>query len=270
MDAEVDDAASDDGRTADHSRAGSSCEVSARQDDRGDVWILAVEGVLSSWDAGAVRRLLGTHLLDRGRVVVDLARATVGSDGVAQMFPTALAEEGGWPLARLVLARANPLTAGVLQAARVHLTVPLAGTLDEARALLDVRPPQVARSHSLPGNRTATALARAAVASACEDWELCDGLYEAAATVATELVSNAVEHVGTRSTLRLALDRQCLQIAVHDRRPVTEGRPRIAVNGDRGYGLLMVQGLSRGWGVTPCADGKTVWALFDADRDPLA
>jgi hypothetical protein len=32
----------------------------------------------------------------------------------------------------------------------------------------------------------------------------------------------------------------------------------------------MVQGLSRGWGVTPCADGKTVWALLDADRDPLA
>ena len=54
------------------------------------------------------------------------------------------------------------------------------------------------------------------------------------------------------------------EIAVRDTRPVAEGRPHTAVPGDRWYGLLIVQGLSRGWGVTPYAGGKTVWALLDA------
>ena len=129
--------------------------------------------------------------------------------------------------------------------------MPLASTLTEARTLLDTRPPRVAREHELPCDPTAPGLARSAVASICEGWELADGLYDAAATVAAELVSNAVEHAGTASVLHLALDRRHLQIAVRDTRPVAEGRPHTAVPGDRWYGLLIVQGLSRGWGVTP-------------------
>jgi len=39
--------------------------------------------------------------------------------------------------------------------------------------------------------------------------------------------------------------------------------PQITVPDERGYGLLIVRGLSRSWGVTPHADGKTVWALLD-------
>jgi hypothetical protein len=51
--------------------------------------------------------------------------------------------------------------------------------------------------------------------------------------------------------------------------PVTAGGPPVAVATHRGYGLLIVQGLARGWGVTPYADGKAVWALLDTTRDPL-
>ena len=186
---------------------------------------------------------------------------------MVQVFPAALAEAGGWPLARLVLARPDPLTARILQAARVHLTVPLASTLAGARLLLDTRPSRVARDHELPCDSTAPGLARSAVASMCVDWELDDGVYDAAATVATELVSNAVYHADTASVLHLAVDRRHLRIAVRDNSPVTGGRPHIVTPCDRGYGLLIVQGLSRGWGVTPSAGGKIVWALLDADPE---
>ncbi len=151
----------------------------------------------------------------------------------------------------------------------MHLTVPLASTLAGAQLLLDARPSRVARDHELPCDSTAPGLACTAVASMCEDWELDDGVYDAAATVATELVSNAVDHADTASVLHLALDRRHLQIAVRDSRPVTEGRPHTAAPCDRRYGLLIVQGLSRGWGVSPYtyAGGKIVWALLDAEPE---
>ena len=246
-----------------------ACEVQVRPDVRDDHLVLAVRGVLSSPSVdGAIGRVLETHLLDRGRVVVDLSRAEVPQDLAVGLFPAALAGAGGWPQARLVLARADAPTTRTLQAARVHLTVPVATTLDEAGALLDVRPTRVARDHALPYDPIAPALARASVASACEDWGLDGDAHDAAASVVTELVENAVVHAGTECVLHLELDRRCLQIAVRDRGPTGPGRPPVGVALDRGYGLLMVEGLSRGWGVTPHADGTTVWAVLDVE-DPL-
>jgi anti-sigma regulatory factor (Ser/Thr protein kinase) len=84
------------------------------------------------------------------------------------------------------------------------------------------------------------------MASACEDWEIHDGLSDAAATVAAELVSNAVDHAGTPCVLHLALDHRRLQVAVRDSRPVRERRPQITVAGERGFGLLIVQPAFRG------------------------
>ena len=57
--------------------------------------------------------------------------------------------------ARLVLAVPDPSTAKILQAARVHLTVPIASCVDKARGLLAVRPPRVVRSYELPYTPTA-------------------------------------------------------------------------------------------------------------------
>jgi anti-sigma regulatory factor (Ser/Thr protein kinase) len=263
----VDQVPAADGSTAGHLLPGFSWQMQHQQDDH---LVLSVRGVLSSPSADeALGQTLTTQLLDRGRVVVDLSEATLPWDPVIQVFPDALADAGGWPLARLVLARPDPITARILQASRVHLTVPLASTLAEARRLLDARPPRVARDHDLPNDPMAPGLARAAVASACEDWEIDDGLYETAMAVTTELVCNAVEHAATTSVLHLALDRKRLQIAVRDDSPADEGRPQIIDCGRRGYGLRIVQGLSRGWGVTPHAGGKTVWALLDAEHDPL-
>lgn len=266
---DMDQVPATDGPITDHTLAEYSCHVQLRHGDRHDDPVLAIRGVLTSSADEALRRQLRTHLLDRGRVVVDLSEATVPWGPVIQVFPAALAESGGWPLARLVLARPDPLTARILQASRVHLTTPLAATLPMARRLLDTRPPRVARDHNLPNDPMAPALARAAMGSACEDWELDDGLYEAATTVVTELVTNAVDHAATACVLHLALDQKRLQIAVRDNSRATEGHPWVTVPGERGYGLLIVQGLSRGWGVTPHASGKTVWATLDAERDPL-
>jgi anti-sigma regulatory factor (Ser/Thr protein kinase) len=243
-------------------------EVTVKWTDEGDHVVLVVHGGLSSASANlTLRPALRKHLLDRGRVVVDLSEATVQWAPVAQLFPAALAGTGGWPLARLVLAGPDPTVAAILRAARVHLAVPVARNRDEARVLLDVRPQRVARKHEVPCAAAAPGLARTFVTSMCDDWDLDLGLGDAAMTVVTELVNNAVEHARTECVLFLAFDRGRLRIAVRDHRSGAEGLPRAGVRGDRGYGLLMVEGMSRSWGVTTHDDGKTVWALLDTRLD---
>jgi hypothetical protein len=57
-----------------------------------------------------------------------------------------------------------------------------------------------------------------------------------------------------------------VQRKVHDRSP----RPPVISTGTpldtAGRGIIIVGLLSRDWGVTAEADGKTVWAAFDAGQ----
>ena len=130
--------------------------------------------------------------------------------------------------------------------------------------MLGIRPPRVVRSHELPGTTTALVLARSLLAVVRDDWQLPDGPYEAAVAVTTELVSNAVEHTRTSCELHVALDDCHLHIAVRDRLPDAQALPERGEHDHYGHGLLIVEGLSRKWGITSHKTGKTVWALLDA------
>ncbi|MFD9125256.1 ATP-binding protein [Kitasatospora sp. NPDC059571] len=82
-----------------------------------------------------------------------------------------------------------------------------------------------------------------------------------AVLVAAELLANAAVHAGGARRLILERRPRTLLIEVADdspRRPETRlpHRPDIA----GGHGLHIVDVLSEHWGVTPCPDGKTVWA----------
>lgn len=82
-----------------------------------------------------------------------------------------------------------------------------------------------------------------------------------AVQIVNELVSNAVEHAGTRCRLPLALDARGLHVAVRDDDPYgTVGTAPVPLDVLRGRGLHLVAVLSGGWGVTRRPEGKTVWA----------
>jgi anti-sigma regulatory factor (Ser/Thr protein kinase) len=234
------------------------------QRDEGDHLLVTLRGGLSLGTATSLSRDLDKLLLDRGRVVVDLSDTELLWQPAVELFPTVLASAGGWPLARMVLARPNAIMAAALHSARVPLNVPLVERLDEARRALDERPSRLARTYDVPSGAAAGTWVRSLVASLCEDCLLSDALSDAAATVATELITNAVTHAGTPIHLTLALDSRGLHVAVRDcaRTPVeTIARPGQA--GYHGYGLMVVASLCRRWGITPHTDGKTVWALLD-------
>jgi anti-sigma regulatory factor (Ser/Thr protein kinase) len=126
-------------------------------------------------------------------------------------------------------------------------------------------PEDVVRTLGLPADATAPGRARALLRAAADDWDLDGELYQDAAMVVTELVANAVDHARTPSTLTLCREGRDLRLSVRDARPGSPPRPRpIDPRAARGRGLQMVDALAAAWGVTPHADGKTVWARLGA------
>ena len=78
----------------------------------------------------------------------------------------------------------------------------------------------------------------------------------------SELVTNALRHGDGRIEARLSVDRAGVALFVSD-----DGRELPAVRrGDAsasgGLGLQIVDRLASRWGVTPRADGKTVWVVL--------
>lgn len=79
--------------------------------------------------------------------------------------------------------------------------------------------------------------------------------------VATELVTNAIDHGAGAAAVRVTVDDDAVRIEVDDRNPsvaLTVGRSRLGRH--RGHGLAIVDSLAS-WGVRPNAAGKTVWAV---------
>jgi hypothetical protein len=222
--------------------------------------VLRLSGELTVGTGPTAREVLRTLLMDRARVLVDLAGLTADPPAAVAVFPAALAATGGWPSARLVLFGAGERMEAALRREGADQSVPLAATRESAESLLHHRPEQISRSAGIPPDPYAGTLARALIADACADWDLADR-YDRAALVGTELVTNAVEHTGAPSTLDLELDPVDLHIAVRDTQPVGEAELRgFGDTSGPGRGLLLVAGLSRTWGVTRHDNGKTVWA----------
>jgi anti-anti-sigma factor len=242
-------------------RPGVGSALSVAVERHPDHALITVRGELGLNGAGAVTQALTELLLDPGHLVVDLSQLRIGAIAALQVFPSALAATGGWPLARLVLFAAAPELAQVLHGVGVTDTVPLAPDHAAALTRLDLRPRRLTRYHVLEPHLGSPWRARALLRRACRDWAL-GNASDGAALVVTELVTNAVRHAGTPCRLDITSDEHGLRIAVRDQSPL----PTPLLDGshlmNRGVGLRVVATLAHEWGVLPHTDGKTVWALF--------
>lgn len=129
----------------------------------------------------------------------------------------------------------------------------------------------------------------------CLDWELgalCDDLV----ILATELVTNAVLHARTRSTVTISVAEGVVEVSVADSSPARPSpRPRRTdligdldgLSDDRptdgpsdrewtvgdagsvtgGRGLHVVDALADQWGVRPHTEGKSVWLTVDTPAE---
>lgn len=230
------------------------------------VWgaVLALHGVLARRSAPSLHQTLTKLVLDRGRVFVDVCELSVAWEPALAIFPTVLAQAGGWPLARLVLVGPDRSVDRALRASRVAEAVQVAPDWSAAHELVELRPSLVSRWREIAPSSDTGIVARAAARDVCEDWQLVE-LAIPAAVVATELVVNAVRHARTPCRLTFTLHRSGLRISVRDGRlaaeaelAVSRGEPECCT------GLAVVHSLARRWGVLSHTTGKTVWALLAA------
>lgn len=102
--------------------------------------------------------------------------------------------------------------------------------------------------------------ARGRLSAVLDDWGLDGELHENVLLVATELLSNAVEHGGAPVELVVEAHGGGVRVEVHDTATAAP-RPRSPEpRGGRGRGLRVVDSLSADWGWTDEPDGKIVWA----------
>ena len=84
--------------------------------------------------------------------------------------------------------------------------------------------------------------------------------------VVSELVTNAITHAQTPFTVVLARTGPSVTLTVGDLSPLVPVRGAVDTMDRGGRGLVIVDAVSRAWGVTSRAGGsKSVWAVFAAE-----
>jgi anti-sigma regulatory factor (Ser/Thr protein kinase) len=124
-------------------------------------------------------------------------------------------------------------------------------------------------SHSLQlsAEPASASLAREFVCSQLSNAGLPD-LVDDLRLVVSELVTNAISHARTPSTVVLERSGSCVTLTVRDCSPSLPllGAADSMAAGGRGLGIVDV--LSRDWGVTsPLGEPKSVWAAFAVEDD---
>ena len=229
--------------------------------DDGGRLIVGLSGDLGLGDVAGLRvRLLKCLAEQPEALLIDLSRMTLADPLALAVFGAVRRQAARWPGIPMLLCAPEPFTGGQLRQA-AHRSLPLFTTLEAARAQagLERHTLSMLSDELLPVSGAARQ-ARNVTTDACLRWDLPD-LLAPACLVASELVSNVIDHARTMMTLRLTLRPRFLQIALRDgatAEPVR--RDTDGSIGMRGRGLLLIEATAHSWGWLPTDDGKVVWA----------
>lgn len=254
--------------------------VEIEQSARDGCTVLALRGRLDRHAAPRLQRVLRKRLAEQPvAVVCDLSGLDALDPDCAGLFTVAAHHpSSSWPDTPLLLCGAPPAVAEALARLGVPRFVPVHASLDDA-LVAGRRPPYLRDELRLSPSPAAPGTARRFVRDTCQTWRLllddqddaaaravADELAERAELIASELVTNALIHARTDVWLRLSVRGERLHIGVHD-----GGRRLLRLVGgsleaEAGRGLLLVERLSRAWGVyRPPEGGKVVWCVLAAE-----
>ncbi|MFB9321526.1 ATP-binding protein [Cryptosporangium minutisporangium] len=232
--------------------------------------VLRLSGRLSVRTAPAARRAMLKTLFDVGRVVVDVSGLRLVTPECVTLLPSVLTTAGGWPAARMAIVDGDGVYEAAARRVRCADLLHFYPATEAGVRHVDDRPARVTRDVSVPADPSASATARRFLQQAAADWELSPDLTEIAQLVVSELVSNAVEHAGTTSTVALELTDERLKISVRDG-STTQPVPRpLDMVSFRGRGLPLIDRVSQQWGIIDHQDGKTVWAALSTEAPAVA
>ncbi|MBC7373872.1 MAG: SpoIIE family protein phosphatase [Frankiales bacterium] len=192
----------------------------------------------------------------------------VGRGGLLLLYTDGLVESRTAPigegLERLSTCLRGPVRSAEAACDEVLAALGRDGGHDDDTAVLALllSPAEGGLELRLPGLPASAALARRAMR------ELIPGDSDVAQLLVTEMVANAVRHVGVSElVVRAAVTATGLRVEVVDASTVLPtGGLTPSHAQESGRGLLLLDALARAWGVQPRPGGKCVW--FELDLEP--
>lgn len=234
-----------------------------------DVPILVADGVLDSSTYRTVRDAVIKAAIEEPRaVIVDVDRLSVPAASAWTVFTSARWHVSIWPDVPILLMCADPRVRRVITKGGVARYVPVHPTRESALRAIRGRSLELRRRArtELPRSRASLGLARVVVSDWLGEWDIRE-VIPVAATVATVLVENVLDHTDSAPVLIVESYRDVVTVAVEDGSDRLPGRHEDAYRGAEVVsGLAIVSTLCRAWGSTPTSSGKTVWALISHDN----
>ena len=201
-------------------------------------------------------------------LIADINGLVLSEYSPTTVFPLVARRIGDWPGIPFLLVSHESVQVRALHEHGVDRFVPVHPDVEAAE-----RQPVPIRQFAqqvLSRSDDAPALARAFVRERVERWGLPTLVYDGT-LVATELVTNVIQHTRSCPTLHLELCRGMVTVAVSDDSP----RPAVLLERtgrQPGLGLRIVADAARVWGSSPrWSGGKIVWAVLTTGRhrDPV-
>jgi anti-sigma regulatory factor (Ser/Thr protein kinase)/anti-anti-sigma regulatory factor len=230
----------------------------------GQVSVARLDGRLGLADAPIAWNALVKLLAEQpDALLIDLTGLTC-DDAKALLVLGALARRASlWPGVPVIASAPRPRLREEMHRLGLDRLVAVCSTGDEARVLAHSAPaPPRLRLAMLPQTGAARR-ARDLATEACLRWDHAE-LIAPASVVASELVTNAVKHAGTRFELTFAQTPRYLHVSVRDEDPRPAVRQNAALLALGGRGLQVVEQSTLTWGSTPAERGKVVWATLSA------
>jgi anti-sigma regulatory factor (Ser/Thr protein kinase)/anti-anti-sigma regulatory factor len=199
-------------------------------------------------------------------IVVDLSDMVVLDDIALTVLSAFGRIAGDWPGCPVLVSATDPIVRRDLDRMAISRTIPV--YRDRQVALAAAQAVQVPRRYrqTLPPTVDASTSARQLVRDACLAWDL-PHLVDDVELVVTEIVSNAVRHVGGMMELMVTMRERYVHVSVRDGSPVKPVRVLPDLDsGEGGRGLILIDAVATGWGATEVADGKVVWATLRTRR----
>jgi anti-anti-sigma regulatory factor/anti-sigma regulatory factor (Ser/Thr protein kinase) len=222
--------------------------------------VVTVRGQLNLTGTTRLRTALLKCLAEQpDALLVDLSAVTLADDTNFSLFTAIARQAARWPGTPLLICAPAPEIAALLGRGRYGRLPVYPGVAEGRSAVAEGRVVVPSISDRLLPIAGAVRHARNLATEACLAWDLPE-LVGPVALVASELVTNAIEHAGTTITVEFKRRARHVYVTVRDgsaAEPVLRDPAGLAL---RGRGLALVDNVAARWGWLPTRDGKVVWA----------
>lgn len=243
-----------------------SLAVASRTDD--SVAVLSVDGVLDASNSAALRDGIIKATVDEpAAVVVDISGLKIQGDAASLAFLAAHWQLPPTPQVPISLACASRTTREALGRSGIAHFIPVHSSEKAAMKAHAQRSRRAIRRADarLPADLTSLRESRRLVREWLTAWSQ-PTLIPVALVVVNVFVENVLEHTASVPAIRIEAHGDTAVIAVSDANNAPAAQLPPPTTGIDVSGLAIVDALSRAWGSTPTATGKTVWAVIGPEN----